>query len=128
MADAVLRTADARAEDRPVAPPRRHVVGGARGRRRPEIGTATRPTAPRGPTSPSFSIPATCRAGAPAARRGRRAILHAVAHIELNAVDLHWDVIARFAHVPMPIGFFDDWVRAADEESKHFNLWRTFLM
>jgi uncharacterized ferritin-like protein (DUF455 family) len=53
---------------------------------------------------------------------GRIALLHAVAHIELNAVDLHWDVIARFAHVPMPMGFFDDWVKAADEESKHFNL------
>jgi hypothetical protein len=58
----------------------------------------------------------------PGSAKGRRAILHAVAHIELNAVDLHWDVIARFSHVPMPIGFFDDWVRAADEESKHFNL------
>jgi len=45
-----------------------------------------------------------------------------VAHIELNAVDLHWDMIARFADVPMPMGFFDDWVKAADEESKHFNL------
>ncbi len=49
-------------------------------------------------------------------------MLHAVAHIELNAVDLHWDVIARFAHHDMPLGFYDDWVRAADEESKHFNL------
>jgi uncharacterized ferritin-like protein (DUF455 family) len=37
-------------------------------------------------------------------------------------VDLHWDVVARFGDVPMPIGFYDDWVRAADEESKHFNL------
>ncbi len=50
------------------------------------------------------------------------ALLHAVAHIELNAVDLHWDLIARFAHVAMPSGFYDDWVKAADEESKHFNL------
>jgi uncharacterized ferritin-like protein (DUF455 family) len=59
------------------------------------------------------------RPGSPA---GRIALLHAVAHIELNAVDLHWDVIARFAHVRMPPGFYDDWVRAADEESKHFGL------
>lgn len=55
-------------------------------------------------------------------RCGRAAMLHAVAHIELNAVDLHWDIIARFADVPMPLGFYDDWVKAADEESKHFNL------
>lgn len=49
-------------------------------------------------------------------------MLHAVAHIELNAVDLHWDIIARFSDQPMPLGFYDDWVKAADEESKHFNL------
>ena len=49
-------------------------------------------------------------------------MLHAVAHIELNAVDLHWDIIARFTDVKMPMGFYDDWVSAADDESKHFNL------
>ena len=49
-------------------------------------------------------------------------MIHAIAHIELNAVDLHWDIIARFTDTPMPLGFYDDWVRAADEESKHFNL------
>jgi uncharacterized ferritin-like protein (DUF455 family) len=58
----------------------------------------------------------------PGTLAGRIALLHAVAHIELNAVDLHWDIIARFSHVPMPPGFYDDWVKAADEESKHFNL------
>ena len=58
----------------------------------------------------------------PGSPQGRIALLHAVAHIELNAVDLHWDLIARFSHVPMPPGFYDDWVKAADEESKHFNL------
>ena len=48
----------------------------------------------------------------PATPEGRAALLHAVAHIELNAVDLHWDIIARFSHVPMPLGFYDDWVKA----------------
>jgi uncharacterized ferritin-like protein (DUF455 family) len=57
--------------------------------------------------------------GSPA---GRIALLHALAHIELNAVDLHWDIIARFTDQPMPLGFYDDWVKAADEESKHFTL------
>jgi uncharacterized ferritin-like protein (DUF455 family) len=47
----------------------------------------------------------------PGSANGRRAILHAVAHIELNAVDLHWDIIARFSHVRLPMGFYDDWVR-----------------
>lgn len=58
----------------------------------------------------------------PGTAAGRIALLHAVGHIELNAVDLHWDILARFADIPMPIGFCDDWVRAADEESKHFGL------
>ncbi|HSF90649.1 MAG TPA: ferritin-like domain-containing protein, partial [Paracoccaceae bacterium] len=38
------------------------------------------------------------------------------------AIDLHWDIIARFVETPMPMGFYDDWVKAADEESKHFVL------
>jgi uncharacterized ferritin-like protein (DUF455 family) len=89
---------------------------------RPRSARPARPTAPRGPTGPSLLDPRDVPRRRPGSAKGRRAILHAVAHIELNAVDLHWDVIARFSHVPMPIGFFDDWVRAADEESKHFNL------
>ena len=49
-------------------------------------------------------------------------MIHAIAHIELNAVDLHWDIIARFADVPLPLGFYDDWVSAGDDEAKHFGL------
>ena len=63
-----------------------------------------------------------CQNANPDQRQGRIALLHAVAHIELNAVDLHWDIIARFGHIKMPIGFYDDWVKSAAEESKHFNL------
>ncbi|MGB3406538.1 MAG: ferritin-like domain-containing protein, partial [Jannaschia sp.] len=58
----------------------------------------------------------------PGTPEGRIALMHAVAHIELNAVDLHWDIIARFSDSRLPVSFFDDWVRAADEESKHFGL------
>ena len=88
----------------------------------PEIGTAEPPTHPARPAKPELLDPREVprrRLGSP---HGRIALLHAVAHIELNAVDLHWDIIARFAHVKMPIGFYDDWVKAAQEESKHFNL------
>ncbi len=52
--------------------------------------------------------------------RGR--LLHALAHIELNAIDLAWDMIARFAACDLPRPFFDDWVRVADEEALHFTL------
>jgi len=53
---------------------------------------------------------------------GRVALLHAVAHIELNAIDLAWDLIARFGAPDLPRAFFDDWVRVADEEALHFTL------
>jgi uncharacterized ferritin-like protein (DUF455 family) len=52
----------------------------------------------------------------------RIALLHALAHIELNAIDLAWDLIARFGTAEMPRAFFDDWVKVADEEALHFTL------
>lgn len=87
-----------------------------------EIGTAKPPLHPARPDAPELLNPRDVPRRKPGSEKGRVALLHAVAHIELNAVDLHWDIIARFSHVPFPIGFFDDWVKAADEESKHFNL------
>lgn len=87
-----------------------------------EIGTATPPLHPARPEHPELLSPRDVPKRKPGSPAGQIALLHAVAHIELNAVDLHWDIIARFSHVPMPMGYFDDWVKAADEESKHFNL------
>ena len=87
-----------------------------------EIGVAKPPMHPARPDQPVLLSPRDVTKRKPGSPAGRIALLHAVAHIELNAVDLHWDLIARFSHVPMPMGFFDDWVKAADEESKHFNL------
>ncbi len=87
-----------------------------------EIGAATPPDHPSRPEKPELLSPRDVPKRKPGSPAGRIALLHAVAHIELNAVDLHWDIIARFSHVPMPMGFYHDWVKAADEESKHFNL------
>lgn len=53
---------------------------------------------------------------------GRVALLHAIAHIEFNAIDLAWDMIARFADPELPRTFYDDWVKVGDEEAKHFML------
>ncbi|QPM89888.1 ferritin-like domain-containing protein [Pseudooceanicola algae] len=86
------------------------------------IGEASPPLRPARPDQPELRNPREVPRRRPGTPEGRIALLHAVAHIELNAVDLHWDLIARFGHVPMPLGFHDDWVQAADEESKHFNL------
>lgn len=88
----------------------------------PEIGRADPPLRPARPKQPALLDPRDVPKRKPGSPEGRKALLHAVAHIELNAVDLHWDMIARFGHIEMPFGFYDDWVRAADEESKHFKL------
>ena len=88
----------------------------------PEVGHASPPLRPARPEKPELLDPRDVPKRKPGSPAGQIALLHAVAHIELNAVDLHWDVIARFAHVDMPPGYYDDWVKAADEESKHFNL------
>ena len=47
--------------------------------------------------------------------KGRFALLHAIAHIELNAIDLAWDIVARFAGSRIPRSFYDGWVRVAFE-------------
>ncbi|KAJ3001038.1 hypothetical protein HKX48_003160, partial [Thoreauomyces humboldtii] len=54
--------------------------------------------------------------------QSRLAILHSLANVEQWAVDLAWDVIARFHdHTPdLPTPFFDDFVRVASEEAKHY--------
>lgn len=122
MAVEVLTTADGRAK---TALSHAHAAAwfAARAAGTPlKIGQATPPPAPARPERPELLNPRDVprrRTGSPA---GRIALLHAVAHIELNAVDLHWDIVARFTDHPMPLGFYDDWVKAADEESKHFNL------
>jgi uncharacterized ferritin-like protein (DUF455 family) len=51
---------------------------------------------------------------------GRAALLHAIAHIEFNAINLALDVVWRFAG--MPRQFYLDWLKVASEEALHFNL------
>ena len=53
---------------------------------------------------------------------GRIALIHALAHIELNAIDLALDIVARFCREPVPRSFFDGWMTVAMEEAKHFRL------
>ena len=123
MACAVLETAQAR-EKTALSREYAALWRASRDGRAPAIpiGTATPPLTPARPDAPALLDPRDVPRRKPGSVEGRKAILHAVAHIELNAVDLHWDIIARFGHVPMPMGYYDDWVKSADEESKHFNL------
>jgi uncharacterized ferritin-like protein (DUF455 family) len=59
--------------------------------------------------------------------KGRVALLHSIAHIELNAVDLALDIVARYATEPVPNSFFDGWMQVAFEEAKHFKMVRDRL-
>ena len=57
---------------------------------------------------------------------GRAALIHAVTHIEFNAINLAWDAVQRFRGLPRT--FYDDWVRVAREEGEHFGLMRGRLV
>jgi uncharacterized ferritin-like protein (DUF455 family) len=56
---------------------------------------------------------------------GRAALVHAVAHIEFNAVNLAWDAVYRFRG--MPAEYYADWISVADDEARHFRLLRARL-
>ena len=56
---------------------------------------------------------------------GRCALLHAIAHIEFNAINLALDAVWRFTG--MPTAFYADWLQVAGEEALHFSLLREHL-
>ena len=58
-------------------------------------------------------------------QEGRAALIHALTHIEANAIDLALDIVWRFAG--MPDDFYRQWVQVAKEESYHFTLLRDHL-
>jgi uncharacterized ferritin-like protein (DUF455 family) len=80
------------------------------------------PPRPGRPDRPRLLAPRDMPRRSTAGLRGRIALLHSLAHIELNAVDLTWDLIGRFAGDDLPLSFFDDWVKVGLEEAKHFRL------
>lgn len=63
------------------------------------------------------------RVGTP---EGHAAMLHAIAHIEFNAINLALDCVHRFRS--MPRSFHDDWIKVAAEEAYHFGLVQARLL
>ncbi|MGC8703577.1 MAG: ferritin-like domain-containing protein [Thiomonas sp.] len=57
--------------------------------------------------------------------KGHAALLHSIAHIEFNAINLALDAVWRFQH--LPDDFYRDWIRVAAEEAEHFTLLREHL-
>jgi uncharacterized ferritin-like protein (DUF455 family) len=78
-----------------------------------------RPKLPR--LIPATQVPSRT----PFTPEGLAALLHAVCHIEFNAINLALDAVWRFSG--MPENFYEDWLRVAFEESQHFDLLHTHL-
>jgi len=92
------------------------------------IGNTQPPDRPARPARPRLRPPREMpRRRAGKGKAARTALLHALAHIELNAIDLAWDIVARFADHDLPRAFFDDWVTVAADEARHFTLLATRL-
>ncbi len=87
-----------------------------------KIGTAQPPSRPKQPTKPDLISPKDMPRRRPTGRIGRFAFVHAIAHIEFNAIDLAWDIIARFTGETLPREFYDDWSQVALDEAEHFDL------
>lgn len=85
------------------------------------------PDRPGRPARPELKAPRDMPRRSAGGSKGRIALLHSLAHIELNAVDMTWDLVGRFVHEPVPRTFLDDWVTVAAEEAGHFALVRRRL-
>ncbi len=75
---------------------------------------------PGRPQRPQLVSPLNVKHRSMRTPEGRAALIHALAHIEFNAINLALDAIWRFAH--MPPAFYSDWLRVAAEEAHHFTL------
>ncbi|MDH7785314.1 uncharacterized ferritin-like protein (DUF455 family) [Ochrobactrum sp. 19YEA23] len=85
------------------------------------------PDRPGRPAKPKLVPPRMMKKRSLHSEHGRIALMHALAHIELNAIDLALDIVARFAAKPIPRSFFDGWMKVADDEARHFTLLRNRL-
>lgn len=81
---------------------------------------AALPGIPGRPARPALLPPAQMKNRAVGTLEGRAALIHALAHIESNAVDLALDVLWRWP--AMPDDFYRDWSQVAREEALHFQL------
>ena len=81
---------------------------------------------PGRPALPRLVAPKEVPTRSPFTLAGRAALLHAVTHIEFNAINLALDAVWRFHG--MPVAFYRDWLRVASEEALHFTLLREHLL
>lgn len=77
------------------------------------------------PSLPALVPPKDCAPRSPRSVKGRMSLIHALAHIEFNAINLALDACVRF--MGMPDEYYLDWIQVARDEAYHFQLLRTHL-
>ena len=84
------------------------------------------PEQPGHPSKPKLVHPQDVGRRSPYTAQGHAALMHSIAHIEFNAINLALDAVWRFAG--MPEQYYRDWLRVAREEAQHFTLLRNHLL
>ncbi|KAG7278138.1 hypothetical protein CRUP_019448 [Coryphaenoides rupestris] len=93
-----------------------------------EVGQTTPPQQPGRKGDLTVLQPGKIKRGKGGTQASRIALLHSLANIEQWAIDLSWDIIARFSAFrlqngePLPRQFFTDFVKVAGDEAKHYQL------
>jgi uncharacterized ferritin-like protein (DUF455 family) len=91
----------------------------------PTLNLTPRLPLPGRPERPRLVDPGEVPRRSPFTPEGRAALLHAVAHIEFNAINLALDAVWRFGG--MPQDYYRDWWLVAADEARHFTLLRAHL-
>ena len=80
---------------------------------------------PGRPDKPDLVAPRELPRRSVTTMQGRAALLHSIAHIEFNAINLALDAVYRFRD--MPKSYYSDWLQVAAEEAYHFELVNDYL-
>ncbi|XP_071942095.1 uncharacterized protein HI_0077-like [Antedon mediterranea] len=126
-ANQILRTADPEEKVRLTHEVERRWNEGVIG----SVGSCTPPDQPHRVADLDVVAPGKIKRGKAGTLASRIQILHSLANIEQWAIDLSWDIIARFSSftaehgVKLPRDFFTDFVRVAGEEAKHYKMLAT---
>lgn len=91
-----------------------------------DIATISVHTEPGRPAKPTLLEPLRVAKRSPFTLEGHAALMHAICHIEFNAINLALDAIWRYPH--MPDAYYLDWARVAKEEAYHFSLLHQHLL
>ncbi len=82
-------------------------------------------TLPGYPTRLALVAPRALKRRGIDTQEGRNVLMHAIAHIEFNAINLALDAAYRF--IDQPFDYYVDWVKVADDEARHFQMIRRYL-